>query len=146
MCDSIIVLEVTIRDTSFTALDSTICQGDFVSFNGQMLTEEGIYRDTLSNAVMCDSFLVLTLTVNDTSRTNLDSTICQGDFVSFNGQMLTEEGIYRDTLSNAVMCDSFLVLTLTVNDTSRTNLDSTICQGDFVSLSLIHISEPTRPY
>ena len=140
-CDSIIVLNLSVSDTSQTQIDTTICQGDFFTFNGLDLTDAGTYRDTLVNAAQCDSFLVLNLTLLDTSQTVIDTAICQGDFFTFNGDDLTTAGIYRDTLLNETQCDSFIVLNLAILGTSQTLIDTTICQGDFFTFNGDDLSE-----
>ena len=135
-CDSFYSFNLNrIRYFAQTPLMASICKGDTYSFNNQELTDAGIYRDTLQNSNACDSFLVLTLTVLDTSQTPLMASICKGDTYSFNNQELRETGIYRDTLKNSNACDSFLVLTLTVLDTSQTPLAASICQGDTYSFN-----------
>jgi len=129
-CDSFIVLTLTVLDTFHTEIEQDICQGDSFNFNDQDLTEAGTYRDTLVASTSADSFIVLTLTVLDTIQTPIAQTIIEGNSFDFNDQDLTEEGIYRDTLTRVNTCDSFIVLTLTVLDTFRTEIEQDICQGD----------------
>lgn len=92
----------------------TICQGQTYSFNGMNLSTSGTYRDTLQQVNGCDSFIVLTLTVNPSKTTNITQTIQSGQTYPFNGMNLTTSGTYRDTLLQTNGCDSFIVLTLTV--------------------------------
>ena len=48
---------------------------------------------------------------------NYADTICNGDALNFNGNLLTVAGVYYDTLqSSAFGCDSLICLTLTVNN------------------------------
>ena len=129
-CDSSTTLQLIVLDTLQTLLENTICQGDSYDFNGQILTEAGIYRDTLVAANGCDQYLVLTLTVNDTLQTVVDRTICQGDIFSFNEQNLSTQGTYRDTFVAANGCDQYVVLNLTVEDRFQTMLIESICQGE----------------
>jgi len=132
--------QVEIIDTAKTRLYENICRGDSFLFNGVHLTTEGIYLDTLLGINSCDSFIVLTLTELDTSQTQLMASICEGESYRFNGSDLMSGGIYRDTLQNENACDSFIVLTLTVTDTSQTDLTASICQGEsypFNGLDLI---------
>ena len=129
-CDSFLVLTLNVLDTARTEIAASVCQGDTYPFNGQNLTTAGIYRDTLTATNACDSFLVLTLNVLDTAQTEIAASICQGDTYPFNGQNLTTAGIYRDTMTAANTCDSFLVLTLNVLDTAQTEISASICQGD----------------
>jgi hypothetical protein len=128
-CDSFLILNLTVNDTSRKDSFRTICRYQPITFNGQTLNTSGVYRDTFVNAKGCDSFLYLILTVNDTSRKDSFRTICKNQFVVFNGNTLNTSGVYRDTTVNAKGCDSFLVLNLTVNDTTRKDSLLTICKN-----------------
>ncbi|MFC2137232.1 cadherin domain-containing protein [Bacteroidota bacterium] len=44
---------------------------------------------------------------------NIDTTINQGDTIYFNGEYITEEGVYTDTLQTINGCDSIIILNLT---------------------------------
>jgi gliding motility-associated-like protein len=128
-CDSFLVLNLTVNDTTRKDSFRTICRYQPITFNGQTINTSGVYRDTLINAKGCDSFLYLILTVNDTSRKDSFRTICKNQSLVFNGNTLNTSGTYRDTLINARGCDSFLVLHLTVNDTTRKDSFRAICRN-----------------
>jgi gliding motility-associated-like protein len=131
-CDSFLVLNLTVNDTTRKDSFRTICKNQFVVFNGVSLNTSGVYRDTFVNSIGCDSFLYLILTVNDTTRKDSFRTICKNQFVVFNGVSLNTSGVYRDTFVNSKGCDSFLYLILTVNDTTRKDSFRTICKNQFV--------------
>jgi len=128
-CDSFIYYNLFVKDT--TKYDSflTICIYNPIIFNGISRNITGIYKDTLINVSNCDSFIYLHLTVNDTSKKDSFLTICKNYPITFNGQTLNTSGVYRDTFVNAKGCDSFLVLNLTVNDTTKKDSFLTICKN-----------------
>jgi gliding motility-associated-like protein len=128
-CDSFLYLILTVNDTSRKDSFRTICKNQSLVFNGNTLNTSGTYRDTLVNARGCDSFLVLHLTVNDTTRKDSFRAICRNQPIVFNGQTINTSGVYRDTLINAKGCDSFLYLILTVNDTTKKDSFRTICKN-----------------
>jgi hypothetical protein len=128
-CDSLLTLNLSVSTTSSHALNISICNGQFYSFNGQNRTTTGTYLDTLVNAKNCDSFLTLNLTVKDTSTRTIFDTICKNQTRTFNNQSLNTTGIYKDTLTNAQGCDSFLYLNLLVKDTSSKTIFDTICSN-----------------
>ena len=123
-CMSSTEIIFVVTDTSSATLDITICQGEQFDFNGQTLETSGVFFDTLTNAAMCDSFVTLNLMVLETIEVTIDTSICQGEFVEFNGETISEAGLFSDTLISMAGCDSIVLL----------------------NLSLILISEPTRPY
>jgi hypothetical protein len=120
--DSIRTFNLTIRPTSTTTIDTAICSGKSYFFKGQNRTTAGIYRDTLLKVNGCDSIIILNLGIRSISFKTIDSQICAGQSVLFNGISRTATGTYLDTLSNSVGCDSFLTLNLIVNSTPTTRL------------------------
>jgi len=83
--------------------------------------------DTLLNAVGCDSFLTLNLTINNATSSFESASAC-GNY-NWNGTNLTASGIYLDTLQNAVGCDSFLTLNLTVDLATTSMIQPTTCDS-----------------
>jgi hypothetical protein len=130
-CDSFLTLVLSVSNTTSHTINAAICQGQVYNFNGQNRTTSGTYLDTLINAKNCDSFLTLNLTVKDTSTKMIYDTICKNQTRSFNNQTLNTTGIYKDTLTNAQGCDSFLYLNLLVKDTSSKQIFDTICSNQF---------------
>ena len=126
-CDSIITLNLTVNQPTTSSLAATICAPASYNFNGQLLSTSGIYASTLSNAVGCDSIITLNLTVNQPTTSSLSATICAPASYNFNGQTLTNTGIYTSTLSNTAGCDSIITLDLTVNQPTTSSLAATIC-------------------
>ena len=116
--------------TETTEIFDTLCQGQSVLFNDQILTTSGVYFDTLQTANSCDSFVVLNLTVFDVVHTAIEGAICPGGSYYFNEQNLTTAGVYLDTLATSNACDSFITLTLSLFNTANTAISHTICQGD----------------
>ena len=103
-----------VLETIELTIDTSICQGEFVEFNGEAIGEAGLFSDTLMSMAGCDSIVLLDVTVRDLSNTSIDSTICMGEIIDFNGQMISTAGTFMDTLTNAAMCDSFITLNVTV--------------------------------
>ena len=130
-CDSLTIeFTLLLNDTSFTFIEEAICQGELYDFYGKPLFEAGIYLDTLLTERGYDSIIHLTLIVNDTFFTAFSESICEGRFYDFYGKLLTESGVYRDTLHTIHGCDSIFELTLTVIDTFST-LTASICEWDY---------------
>ena len=141
-CDSLVTLNFTVDPSSVTILNDTVCSNDLpYNFVSQSLTASGVYIDTLPNRFGCDSIITLDLIVNPTSATVLADTVCDNALpYNFVSQSLTASGVYVDTLPNRFGCDSIITLDLTVNPTSATALVDTVCSDvlpySFVSQSL----------
>lgn len=131
-CDSIaaLVLSSGITDTLLTI---TACEE--YNFNGTQLLSSGVYLDTLTNAIGCDSLIVLNLTVNPATAGTITATTC-GSF-NFNGTFLTASGNYTDTLTGSLGCDSIVALSLTVIEESDTVLAVTACDSHWFAGGLL---------
>ncbi|MDL2315221.1 T9SS type A sorting domain-containing protein [Bacteroidales bacterium OttesenSCG-928-C19] len=129
-CDSIVKLSLTVNPSYEIPLaDVSICEGATYNFRGKELSTSGTYKDTLQTVNGCDSIIALTLTVNPKAITYITDSICEGGTYNFNGESLTKENIYKDTLQTIHGCDSVIVLTLKVNPVYTIEETETICVG-----------------
>lgn len=106
---------------NFTTISHSMCENETYDFMGSLLTNAGIYHDTLINVAGYDSIITLTLNVLPIATDSLFVTINQGDVYNFNGSLLNTSGIYTDTLTSTNGCDSLLILTLSVEVTTGIN-------------------------
>lgn len=90
------------------------CAGVPYTFRSRVLTQSGVYRDTIPDAYGCDSIVTLTLTVLPRDTTSSVATICAGSNYLFHGVPLSAPGTYMDTLTDRYGCDSMVRLTLVV--------------------------------
>ena len=95
--------------------------------NGTILTQDGLYTDTLTTATGCDSLVILALLIDAAPVQYIAENICEDGFYDFAGQQLNQSGIYHDTLSDANGCDSILTLELSI----------ITCAGDFEISNLL---------
>jgi gliding motility-associated-like protein len=108
-------MEVFQNPTVYFGFLDSICAGSTYSFNGQNLSQAGIYTDTLQNILGCDSIVTLQLSLVQPNSTSISASICDGDTYFFNGQTLSVAGQYSVTIPSVFGCDSIVQLTLTVN-------------------------------
>jgi hypothetical protein len=128
-CDSTIRLNLTVRLTDLTLLEETFCEGQSFLFNGENLTAPGAYTALLANSDGCDSLVILNLSLFTSANTEVTDFFCEGGSYSFNGETLTEPGVYTALLATEAGCDSTVTLTLTQRDPDLTLLEETICEG-----------------
>lgn len=129
-CDSIVTLTLTVLPVPHGALEATICEGDTFEYNGEPLTQAGVYEFALTGENGCDSIVAVTLNVLPVSSTSLEASICQGETYDFNGESLTEAGTYTQVLDAENGCDSTVTLQLTVLPVQHTDIEAAICAGE----------------
>ena len=114
-CDSFITLNIlTPRKTSSYTYYRKFCSNQTVYFNQTNIDQSGTYKDTLVNAVGCDSFLTMVLTKDTAHNITVNKSICSYDSFYFNGNYLDTAGTYMATFRNKDGCDSMVTLNLTV--------------------------------
>jgi len=129
-CDSLVILNLNPSTGVSTEFEDFICENGAYDFNGEVLTEPGIYTAMLTTEAGCDSTVTLTLTLRDPDLTLLEETICEGQSYEFNGETLFAPGAYTALLTNMFGCDSLIILNLTTLPTDITPTEATICEGD----------------
>ena len=129
-CDSFVTLNLTVRPSSNSTIIDTICSNEFYFFNGSNRITTGTYLDTFTNSVGCDSVVTLRLTVRPTSVRTINESICSNEFYLFNGINRNTTGIYLDTFTNSVGCDSVVTLSLIVRRTSARTINTSICSNE----------------
>lgn len=96
---------------------------DTFSLNGVSYSSPGLYYQTLTNGVGCDSIIQLTLSRKEVYGKSA-ATSC-GSYL-WNGKVLTASGVYRDTFPSAMACDSVAELDLTLTN-KLVFLADTVC-------------------
>ncbi len=142
-CDSIVTTMLSVTSQIQFNQSISICQGDSLLVGIHFYDTAGTYTDTVNLVGGCDSVINTILMVNQSSITQLNDTICQGESVVVGSSVYSQTGNYRDTLSNSVLCDSIIQLTLVVNPTPTVSIsvpDTLIC--DFVTSVVLSGTPP----
>lgn len=105
----------------YPAIIQDICEGE--SYEGYYFS--GIYRDTFTTLLGCDSIRTLQLNVLPPVTTVVIKNICTGE--SFEGYSST--GIYNDTFPAFSGCDSVRTLELYVHSGASSTIKKDICSG-----------------
>lgn len=124
-CDSIIELNLTVRNATDTALTLTAC--DSIKINNIAYHTTGNYTQTLTNAAGCDSTIHIDLTVNYSKTSTIFITAC--DTFELDGVKYTATGNYLQTVKSALGCDSIISLHLTINNSTVNNMTQTACDS-----------------
>lgn len=97
-------------------ISQTICTGTEFWFNDKLLTEPGIYVDTLNSTSNCDSIVTLILRVQDVISDTLQAQILAGSTFKAGNRSFIAEGEHQIHLTSKQGCDSLLVLQLSLTN------------------------------
>ena len=113
-CDSIITIDLTILDKTFSNLNVDECH-EFTSPSGNNTWNvSGTYSDTITNSSGCDSIITIELNILENGAI-LDTSACD-TYTSPSGNYVWDSsGDYTDTLTNMNGCDSIITINLNIN-------------------------------
>lgn len=123
-CDSIIRTKLMVKGAYDTIQVTKICGSNYMFPDSTIVLN--IHADTLQTSYFytvvdgCDSFKTTKIIFQPFSVDTLYSMACTSYF--FNNQLLTNSGIYYDTLHNTNGCDSLVELHLIINSISNNNI------------------------
>ncbi|MCG8475631.1 MAG: hypothetical protein MI784_09170 [Cytophagales bacterium] len=141
-CDSTVIDHLTIYPAHYNLDTFFVCQGKTVNVYGDLVSDPGIYYDTIlvtpteeiiniGTVIRKPSYLV---------QNNLDLGI--GQTLRIGDVIATRTGVYFDSLRTSVFnCDSIVRYNLNFTNFPLRQREFTICQGDSVFVSGRHISE-----
>ena len=142
-CDSIVALVMNVIEPKDSIINEKICRGETYSFNGQNITEGGVYTyKTKSLITGCDSIVTLNMDVIEPKDSTIDERMCKGETYSFNGQEITESGVYTYITKSLITgCDSIVTLNMDVIEPKDSTIDERMCKGETYSFNGQEITE-----
>ncbi len=140
-CDSLVVVNKMYEPLNSNRTAS-ICGGQSYNFYGRNLTSAGTYETTVTG--VCDTFVRLILTLDNSIQQALEAQFCQGETFEFGTLRIQQPGVYTQRFTAKGGCDSLVTLVLEEvegerirlsNDTisvlsNRNNLDLNILAND----------------
>lgn len=131
-CDSVVNIQINENQRSFVTVSGQICEGDRYLFGSRILTTTGIYSDTSATIFGCDSITNLSLLVKSKSYSVIDTSLCTGQVLILGSNTYTSPGSYYITAVNVAGCDSIVTVNLQNHPVFNRQIDTSICDGDFI--------------
>lgn len=129
-CDSTTILHLQVNPNYYYEQRVDLCESETYNFHGKVLSQTGIYYDSLITQNGCDSIYKLTLKVHPTTLIETYATICDYETYDFRGRKLNKPGVYYDSLYSQYGCDSVYKLNLIVHNSYVITQNIEICNGD----------------
>ncbi|MCQ2193114.1 MAG: gliding motility-associated C-terminal domain-containing protein [Paludibacteraceae bacterium] len=128
-CDSTVVLDLEVAEKQRTAIPKSICTGETFRFGNLDLSISGNYADTLIGANGCDSIVTLHLNVIERKDTTIAYAMCKGESYQLGTKVVTSSGVYAESFTSSLGCDSVVTLNVTVNEPAVVVLNDSVCEG-----------------
>lgn len=126
-CDSIVILNLTINQSSHTTETITACDVFVWNANNQSYNTSGTYTAILTNAVGCDSTITLNLSILQSDTISQTHSACDTYVWPVNNQSYSTSGVYLESFTKSNGCDSVIVLNLSIFSSSVTTQNIVAC-------------------
>lgn len=137
-CDSVLMVNVMLKQASSSFLDSAICSSESLVLHGEIFDAQrpsGLITLKGANQSGCDSLINVQLKILSESESRLDYSICPGEFLLLHGQRFDSVNPNGRILlpgSNQFGCDSAVVVNVKFLPVSTSRLDTSVCPGGSV--------------
>jgi len=127
-------IEIKVLSIAGLTTNYSICDGESITVAGNVYNTTGLYTDSLTSSIGCDSLVFTNLVVHPNFSLTNNQTICSGEIYVINGNVYDSTGTYIDSLHTLHGCDSVVTTHLTVLTISAgTGVNNqTICIGDSI--------------
>ena len=142
-----LVQPITVNPIYDINIDTTICSNESYSLGNQNLNLPGSYTLALQTIAGCDSIIHLTLHVNPAYSFVRDTSLCEGESFTYQGQTLNSTGTYPFYLQTTLGCDSTITYNLIVYPIPAPPILSSNspveCPGDIINFQADSVSGGT---
>ena len=137
--------EIVVNESYDINLIETICSNETFTFGPNELNTTGSYIQNLQSIAGCDSIVQLELTVNPAYSFVIDTSLCEGESITFEGVTMNVTGSYPFNLFTSLGCDSIITYELIVYpipDSPPVFSNSPLsCPGDVFEVSIVSVED-----
>lgn len=133
-CDSTVIINLGINPVYNRLIDTSFCDGNIMQIGNQILNQPGTFFITLLSKEGCDSNFQIKINVLPSPITTLDTFICEGDSLLFQGQNYNKSGLYKKQFTNQFGCDSSYFLNLAVRTKADSYIDTFFCKNSVIRI------------
>ena len=109
------ILDFQVDNEIITYLTRTACEDAPFNYEGELLTETGIYEYHYTSVKGCDSIVIVDLSVGEISTTTITRTITPNEGIIIGKNVVNLAGNYEFVFQSTAGCDSIVLLNLSLN-------------------------------
>ena len=130
-CDSVIELQLHVRQSYYMSFSTAICDNQTFKYADYVFNIPGDYKLTSVTTFGCDSVTEIHIDQEKTYLFEQHEQICGDETYNFRGRILSEAGVYWDSLQTrtSCQCDSVYKLVLDWYPTFDHHIYDTICDN-----------------
>jgi subtilisin-like proprotein convertase family protein len=137
-CDSIVTVNVKLRDQIKKTINPILCKGETITISGKTFGQSNAIDSVFvvsSSPLSCDTLLKVNLNFYPTSASNYTATICQNESKTINGTIYNKDKLVgTEVIKNGAVtgCDSTVTVKLTLLPLAFASFDTTLCNEDSI--------------
>ena len=142
-CDSVIILHLGIHEPCEIRVEEnrSLCDGEQLNWNNMICEPGNDYSKSFVSAGGCDSIVTLHISKLEKKQTELNVSICEGEYYRVGDTRFSEQGEYTIPLKTAEGCDSIVTLHLSLKQSYADTLTHTINIGESYSWQNVKYSK-----
>ncbi len=138
-CDSLIFVNIDIKENESRVIDTALCEGESLTVNGMVYDELNPSGTEIVPSTVpgeCDSTLLVSVNFLEVPRDTFFGRLCPGASLNINGTEYNEQNpAGREIFRAANGCDSILRVDIDFNFIRESRFDTTICPGEQVIIN-----------
>ncbi len=139
-CDSTHQVTISFSNTIETNETITACEGEIISVFGNEILQDTIDSQTYFSNSGCDSTHTISVVFNSIINTSETLEACAGETLVVFGNPVSENGIFNQTFTSILNCDSTHQIEVVFNNIINTFETQTYCAGDIIEIDGLEIS------
>ncbi|MEZ5001598.1 MAG: gliding motility-associated C-terminal domain-containing protein [Chitinophagales bacterium] len=129
-CDSFVTTHLSVKYYYKDEVSYHICDTDTIFIpNGPKLYQDTSIEFSFPTTNYCDSVIVFNVTQSTSDVTNINASICNGDFIEIDDYIFSQVGVFIIDLTNQNDCDSTVIIEIKEADPFIKTIDTSLCQG-----------------
>ncbi|MCO6488322.1 MAG: PKD domain-containing protein [Phaeodactylibacter sp.] len=131
-CDSLEEVNIIILQPTDSSLELSACMGSTVEYNGVQLNPNQVRAFNFTNAVGCDSTVIVTVLELLPTSSMVELSACTGTTVPYDTVQLSPGQVRNFTFTNAAGCDSTVTVTVAELLPTGSTVELGACPGSTV--------------
>ena len=141
----ILLLEVTPIPEHFESV--SICEGSSIEIGGEHISTAGTFSVVDYDNTTCGEIFTYDVSILESSFNSISITLCEGDDLPLSNSTIHAEGVYMDTLTNAIGCDSIIQIDLKIDTIDFEMVTIPSCRDDETgSIQITSIQDGAAPF
>lgn len=114
----------------FVSIEYTLCGNDSIIINNTAYFNAGIYYDTISASIGCDTVFENIISETPIALDSIEIEACPNSVITYHNETIAAGNSATVTVENLVGCDSLITVTVVPTLVYSENIQADVCKGE----------------